>query len=307
MTERKNILQELSELKSTLATINPPNPYTVPAGYFEGMASQVLKRIKALEAANAVEELGYLSPELSKLAKQIPYVIPSGYFEGLAEKILLLLNTQPTNLASNEELETLSPLLSNLNKEMPFAVPPGYFEGLALTAIHAVNTTKDAQTAKEELATLSPLLSGLKKDMPFTVPQGYFESLADNGNKEENKPAVKIISITHRKWFRYAAAAVVVGIIAMAGFIINNKSVDPSSNSYGWVKKNFHKVSTDKLNEFIQLVDEDRPVENSVAVTNKTKEIKELIKDVPEKEIERLLDDTEILDEPANNDEALLN
>jgi hypothetical protein len=70
MTQKENILQELNELKSSLATVTPQNIYTVPVGYFEGLAAQVLNHIKAMEAKNAVEELGYLSPLLSNISRQ---------------------------------------------------------------------------------------------------------------------------------------------------------------------------------------------------------------------------------------------
>ena len=180
MTQKDNILQELSELKSILANSAPQNVYTVPAGYFDGLAGQVLNHIKAMEAKNAVEELGYLSPVLSKISKQMPYAVPAGYFEGLGE-----------------------------------------------TLLQSVRESNDYRTAKEELETLSPLLSGMKKQMPYSVPQGYFENLTGKISAEENKQAVKIISITSRKWFRYAAAAMITGLIVMAGFLYFNGSKEP--------------------------------------------------------------------------------
>ena len=56
MTERNNILQELQELKSSLANTGFQNPYQVPAGYFDGLADEILNRIRALEATSASEE-----------------------------------------------------------------------------------------------------------------------------------------------------------------------------------------------------------------------------------------------------------
>ena len=267
MTQKDNILQELKELKSILANMTPQNTYTVPTGYFDGLADQVLARIKAIEATTAVEELDYLSPMLNKISKQMPYVAPTGYFDGLPAKIMQF-----------------------------------------------VKESSDYQTAKEELEIVSPLLSSLKKEMPYTVPQGYFETLptgrqalTEKISTEENKPATKIISISHRRWFRYAAAAVVTGVIVMAGFLVLGKEkADPNTNPHAWVKKSIKKVSTDKLDEFIQLVDEVKPVDNQVASSDKAKEIKELIKDIPETEIQSLLHDTEILEEPVS-DETILN
>ena len=69
MTQRDNILQELKELNSRLAAETVLNVYTVPAGYFEGLANQVMARIRALEANNGADELNALSPYLANLSR----------------------------------------------------------------------------------------------------------------------------------------------------------------------------------------------------------------------------------------------
>jgi hypothetical protein len=256
MTQKENILQELNELKSSLAAITPQNIYTVPVGYFDGLAAQVLNRIKALEAKNAVEELGYLSSSLSNISRQMPNYVPAGYFEGLAEK-----------------------------------------------AMQLVRESSDYQTAKEELETLSPLLSGLKKTMPYSVPQGYFENLAE----KRDKPAAKVVSITQRKWFRYAAAAVVTGVIILAGFIyINSRNaVDPVDQPYAWVKKSIKKVDKTDIDAFVKLADEE--INNLAVVATspvKPEEIKELMKDVSDKEIQDFLDETTVTE---SSEETMMN
>lgn len=254
-----------------LANTIPQNIYAVPAGYFDGLASQVLSRIKAMEAANASVELEYLSPMLNNMDKKIPYAVPSGYFEGLAEN-----------------------------------------------AMRSVGESSDYQSAAEELETLSPLLGGLKKQMPartghsgwpYSVPQGYFENLAEKIVTEENKPAAKVVSFTGRKWFRYAAAAVTIGVVLAIGLVfITKEKVTPETNSYAWIKKNVKKVSTENLEQFIEMADTDESV---VSADIKTEEIKELVKDVPQQEIENLLEDASILeDDGVRNttaDETLMN
>ncbi len=246
MTQKENILQELIELKSALANVTPQNVYTVPVGYFEGLATQVLNRIKAFEAINANEELKYLSPSFSNVSRQIPYTVPAGYFEGLAENMMQL-----------------------------------------------VRESNDYQTAKEELETLSPLLSGMNKILPYSVPQGYFENLIE----EKNKPAAKVISITHRRWFKYAAAAVVTGFIVLAGFIYSNSrnAVDPVEQPYAWVKKNIKKVDKADIDAFVKLADEELTNQTAVATSPlKPGEIKELMKDISDKEIQDFLDATPV-------------
>lgn len=248
MTRKDNILQELSELNSSLGANMGQLPYQAPAGYFDNLAENVLARIKAMEAATPREELLHLSP-----------------------------------------------LLAGLSKEVPYSVPPGYFEKMAVPA--------NTQTAAEELSSLSPLLSGLKKETPYSVPEGYFETLSSSSYGTAIKPQAKVISITSRRWFRLAAAAVVTGAIVTAGFIIKKGKVDPSENSYAWVKKNIKKVSTEKIEEFVTLAEEENLAAEPVVATAepKAQDVKELIKDVPENEIQSLLNDTQLLD---NTDDA---
>ncbi len=260
MTQKDNILQELTELNSSLAKIAPANVYAVPGGYFDELPVRVLNRIKAMTAVSGSEELGYLSP-----------------------------------------------FLQNTSREMPFTVPQNYFEETVQAALESVRAGETHQTVNEELASLSPFLSGLKKEMPYAVPQGYFASLPG----QANKPETKVVSLTHRIWFRYAAAAVITGIIAMASFLyITKNKIDPTSNSHAWVKKNIKKVSNDKLEEFIELVEDDNSIKSSLVTTGKTPDIKDLIKDVPENEIQSLLNDTDILYEPGEvpaADETMMN
>jgi hypothetical protein len=307
MTQKDNIWQELRELKSSLDEITRQNVYTVPAGYFEGLVPQILNRIKALEAATGTEELCYLSSVLATCSKEIPYTVPAGYFETLATQVLRRIKAIEAQ-SPEEELEYLSPILSGLSRQMPYTVPTGYFEELNEKAID--NTAGDSNlSAVEELETLSPFLGGLKKEMPYTVPQGYFDNLINGINKEANKPAAKVVSIAGRKWFRYAAAAVMTGVIATIGlkFIGQNKNVSINKDPHAWVEKGIKKVSTDNLNEFIQLSDAEKSIVS--ADPKQQQEIKELIKDVPDNEIQSLINDTQILDDGTDDaaDGTLMN
>lgn len=260
MNPNSNILQELQELNSSLSAPAAQTPYTVPNGYFEGLLEQVMRRVKALEAANAGEELAHLSPLLSRVSKQMPYTIPAGYFENVEDRI---------TIAKQGEV-----------------------------------------SAKEELEALSPLLSGLKKTTPYSIPAGYFETVAKPVIAE--RPAAKVVSMASRKWFRLAAAAVVTGVIILAGVMVVTKDkATPATDSYTWLKKNTKKVSSEKIDEFIQLTDEEKLVKESVAsADNKSQEVKELLKDISEEEIQVFLNETKVLDDlnqESAADEMLLN
>lgn len=256
MTQRDNILQELRDLKSGLADITLQTTYRVPVGYFDGLADQVMRRIKALESADAVEEL-----------------------------------------------ESLSPLLSSISKKMPYSTPKGYFEELGKQLEQA--PASDLQTVHQELEDLSPLLAGLKNKSTYTVPAGYFENFPATISKKIGAPEVKVISITSRKWLRYAAAALVIGFVATIGFLFLRKGgdVDPSDKSYAWVKQNLKKVSTDEINEFVELAS----AETVDAVKLEAKEeISNLLKDVSDKEIQEFLNDTEVAETGSESEDDLI-
>ena len=351
MAQRDNILQELSELQSSLVNAMPQNIYQVPVGYFESLAEQILNRIRALKEDNAEEELTNLSPLLKSLFGKTSYSAPAGYFEALAEQVLNRIRALEANAAEElnhlspllksisrntsysapagyfdslseqvlnrikaleagnvaEELSYLSPLLNGISKKSTFTVPDGYFDNLEQTMRLPIQSDINGETAAEELASLSPLLGGLKKEMPYSVPQGYFEELNKPANTKIVKPAAKVVSISKHKWVRYAAAAVITGVLVTAGFLfLNNEKIDPSEKSYAWVKKSVKKVSTDDIDKFVQLADEALPVIASVDVAADAKiEIKELIKDISDTEIQDFLEETQA--EESDTDNGLLN
>ncbi len=136
MIQKDNILQELKELESSLANKAAENCYTVPAGYFEDLAGQVLARIKAEQAVSVDEELSYLAPGLSHISRNMPLIVPTGYFEGLEKRMIEAVRDN-SHQSAQEELESLSPLLGGLKKEMPFGVPEGYFDTISAQPLSA--------------------------------------------------------------------------------------------------------------------------------------------------------------------------
>ncbi|MBI5859108.1 MAG: hypothetical protein HZB42_15850 [Sphingobacteriales bacterium] len=246
MAQNNNILQELIELNSSLAKFPSQNIYSTPEGYFEGLASQVLNRIKTMQTVSASDEISFLSPLLSNISREMPYSVPAGYFDLLQEKLMA-----------------------------------------------AVRESSDHQTAKEELESISPLLSGLKKEMPYSVPQGYFNSLSENAAKKETK----VISITHRRWFRYAAAAIVVGIVAITGFILTNNKKESDERIFAQVKKDVMKMDEQQKDNLIDFIDAGMSGKETADVNadSKTKEIKELLRDISDEELKDFQEQTEDL------------
>ncbi len=246
MAQSNNILQELKELKSSLVDMTSKNIYSIPDGYFEGLANRVLSRIKAIEATNPSEELDYLSPALNNISRQMPYSVPVGYFQGLEEKLM-----------------------------------------------QSVRERSDYQTAQEELENLSPLLSGLNKQMPYSIPQGYFENLHQEV-KVNTKSETTVVSIYDRKLFRYAAAAIVVGVVALAGFlVINNKINNDSFAKFEkTIDKEIKKTSDKELTEFVQQFTDAGLTGEEKVQTNPKEEAKDLLKDIPDTELKKFLEET---------------
>ena len=248
-------MNELAELGSGLKDHNPQNIYTVPAGYFEGLADQILNRIKALDATDAKDELKYLSS-----------------------------------------------LLSNVSKEMPYSVPAGFFQNLSEDVLKKISEHEDYQTIEEEIESLSPLLSSLKNKKTYSAPAGYFEELETKIEKKETK----VISISRRRWYRLAIAAVVIGIVVIGGLLfIKSGQVNPVDNPHAWIEKNVKKVDQAKIDEFVSLANDDSSdkVDNESDAAKKA-EIKELMKDVSDKEIQDFLDETSVIE---SSDATMMN
>lgn len=251
MTQKDHILQELKELNSSLVNLSKQNVYSVPADYFDGLAAQVMKRIKALEAINAKEELNHLSPLLNSISKETPYSVPTGYFETLADNVL-----------------------------------------------HTVRESNDYQTAKEELGSISPLLSGLKKDNPYTVPAGYFENTTEKITADENKSETKVISLGSRKWFRYAAAAVVTGLILLSGFLYfgeNNSTTEPGSKVMAKITRDVKNMDSEQQDNLIDFIDAGLNGKESAQLKsdNKSTEIKDMLIGISDDELKDFQEQSE--------------
>jgi hypothetical protein len=237
---------------------------------------------------NILQELQELESSLGNISQASTYKVPHGYFDTLAETILLRIKTMNAT-SSKEEAELLAPVFKHVPEKSPYTVTADYFANNEQSLLQAVKGL--SQTPEEELESLSPFLSSIKKENPYSVPDNFFDKITIPA-PEQTVTETKVIAISSRKWYRYAAAAVVTSFIAVSAFLFFGKkqTIDPSEKSFAWVKKNMNKVSTDEISNFIQLTDETAPV---VAVnTENTNEVKELMKNVSDKEIQEFLNDT---------------
>lgn len=112
MDNSNDILNELREISPLLANLEKRNLFTVPKGYFEGVADNLLHLVK-------YEESNFLAG----VKKQKISSVPEGYFDSLAETILNKIKTQETTGDY--------PVLAKISKQNVYTVPEGYFDSIS--------------------------------------------------------------------------------------------------------------------------------------------------------------------------------
>lgn len=247
-------------------------------------------------STNILQELREMGSLLVDHQSEPVYTVPEGYFTGLVDEVLMRIKAME-NQGASDEIESLSPLIAGITRKMPYDIPSDFFDSVN----KQVFQSNDKLSAKEELEIISPLLSSLEKALPYTVPKGYFEKAI-----AAPSATTKVISLTGRKWFKYAAAAAMITAAATTIFVISTKDkIDPATNSYTWVEKKMKKVSTDDIENFVSLADETLPGKDAIASV-KTNEVQDMIKDIPVSDIQEFL--SEIPQDDSNgDDEAIMN
>ncbi|OQP50929.1 hypothetical protein A4H97_03640 [Niastella yeongjuensis] len=355
MENRNNILNELRDISPVVADISYQAPYTVPAGYFEGLPSQLLQLVKAMEAtpvlppANQPYQVpqGYFEGLANTILQRVkgeevtlssalqqannnPYQVPQGYFEGFADTVLQRVKQEeettlsptlqqannnpyqvpadyfnnlpaiildrvqsPATENAKEELDIVSPLLGQIGKKMPFSMPAGYFEELeenAIAGAQAIDFVNDA------LENGSPLTNGLKRMQVYHVPAGYFDQLPGQVLKaiRAQQPA-KVVSMSFtRRVLRYAAAAVVAGLIVTAGVLYLNKGpkVVEGGNEVVLASTDLDSISDDNLENYLENLTP-APAETALAANTgdlTASDMKDLLADVSDEDLQQYLE-----------------
>ena len=155
-------------------------------------------------SAEILEELNKVSPLLAGLEKKNVFSVPEGYFDMLTISILKNINTEA-------QIET-------------FTVPEGYFENLSTNILNKIKSLNESPA--QELRALSPMLYSIQNENVFEVPAGYFRNLEnDILDKIITRPQTKVVELKKRdSIWRYAAAAVVTGVIGLSSLMMFNKS-----------------------------------------------------------------------------------
>lgn len=233
--------------------------------------------------------------ELEALNSTLPagmvavFSVPDGYFEGFAFSVLSRIRESELVLAK-DELADLSPFLANLPRQMPFSVPENYFSSLS-NDIPLFTTDH-----------LPSIFLEVNRKNPYIAPMGYFEDLPSAMLKQvTGEKQAKLVSLAPKRWMRMAAAAAVVGLIALASIVYftGTEGTDLNKLSNNWVSKNLQGISDKDIEEFVQTTGATSltPATDS---PSKTAEVRVMLTDVSDGELDNFLADA-----PADDDEFI--
>lgn len=155
-----------------------------------------------------LNELKSIAPALISIRELNVFKVPDGYFDNFSSALFNEINLQDSSVLPLEALNMMD-------------VPAGYFDTLAENILAKIKAGQ--LTAAEELQHISPALAATGNDNVFTVPGRYFEDLPEIILSRVNTTA-KVIAMKPRRFFsRYAAAAIVTGVLGLSLFSLFNK------------------------------------------------------------------------------------
>lgn len=202
-----------------------------------------------------LKELEQISPAVAQISEETPYQVPVGYFDTLDTVIM-------ARIAAGGIEE--NSLLIVAGKQMPQDVPQGYFDTLSDSILSKIKAQQSIQTVAEELNELSPVLAGLSKENLYEVPAGYFENLS--AGITEKTTETKVVSMFSRKvWIRYAAAAVLFGMIAFGiNFFISQSTISgpdiPIAKTEEQINKELAKISDEEIINYLKMTSDSKDV-----------------------------------------------
>ncbi len=236
-----------------------------------------------MNSRNAIQnELREMNSSLPFDIKEPVFNVPESYFENFASSVLACVKGEQAVTAA-EEIQQLSPILAAIPKKMPYDAPENYFSGVA-----------DELPILVKPDTLPSVLAHHDKKMPYGVPDGYFDNLPGTIMTKVNKPKAKVIALNSRRWMRIAAAAMIIGIIAIGGILYfrSQETIDPNEHPRAWIARELKGVSKKDLDEFIKTVgiNASRDMAQKDNSQSNGSEVRKLLQDVSAREIDAFLD-----------------
>ena len=184
-------------------------------------------------SAEILEELNSISPLLAGIEKKNVFSVPEGYFD------MLLINTFK-KIGNNIE-----------GKTDKLTVPEGYFENLSTSILNKIKEVNESPS--DELRKLSPMLYSIQNENVFEVPAGYFRNL-EYDILDKVKPQTKVVEMKRRdSIWKYAAAAVVTGVIGLSSLMMYNtqRSTQPNEASTS-INAAIEKLSDEEIINYLE-------------------------------------------------------
>ena len=287
MENKIDILNELREISPAVANIGNKNVYQIPDGYFEMLSNVIMNRINNSENGDSENDFSFIN----KINKTTSLTAPEGFFESFADKMMSRIKAEEKTVSEDDET-ILFPQLNSINKKMPFTVPQNYFDGLAEQLFIG---SKPNEFISENAEELSSLINNLKNKNVYQTPIGYFENFSDTViNKINQLQQAKIISFNKKKsWLKYAAAAVVIGVIGTSSFLFFNKQHTSLINIDA--EQSLAKLSDQEMVNYLE--NQSTPVafsDSTSAVASadliNENDDKDLLNDVPDDELQQYAD-----------------
>ncbi len=163
---------------------------------------------------NILNELKEISPLVATIPFLNVFMVDQDYFNTLQPVVMAKINAEKTDTFQQN-----------------FTVPDGYFENLSENIFKRIRSSENEVAL--ELAYISPLIAGISNKEIYIAPIGYFDRLTFIG-KPKTQPA-KIVRISRaRSVFKYAAAAVITGLLGISIInITDNKTTGPQEVKSG--------------------------------------------------------------------------
>ena len=256
--EHKEWLDEYPALKQI--TIN--NPFTVPEGYFEGSAQQMISYVRVGGYAPAFSKsfttpdnyFDELNANISSriniedvVAKGRGFAVPENYFDDMAAQLNSRVTVEkavnnpfavPVDYFDDMQAQINSRLAIEDAINQSFAVPENYFENLQAQINSRI-------AVEEVLAT------------PFTIPANYFTKLNRNiVNQTAGLEAIQrkglVRKLISSAAFKYASAACFAMIVG-AGIFITQINSPKATHDRSYLHKALSKVPNKDIQGYLQL------------------------------------------------------
>ncbi len=277
MQNSPEILNELISISPLIAGLEKINVFRVPDGYF----NELHLRITDFAILNN-------SSPSDNISKRNLQQVPQGYFDSLSDSILAKVKTAH---AESTEVEYDSVLLQSLKGINVFTVPSGYFDALTGSVFSEIRKSYP-ESAEDELRQISPMLYSIKGENVFTVPRGYFGSLPDLIVAKITQEPAKVVTMKKRaSWLKYAAAAIVAGIISITSLQIFNGAHHTAGDS---------SLPADVQASFIYKTEQD--IDNGIAKLSDDDIAKYLVKNGNSLDNEMLTNNTDVSELPGTTD-----